>query len=49
MTKAAFPMARVEDAGMDRLVGAPEALEFVRRLAFDAPSSSFDAAFSSQE
>ena len=26
-----------EDAGMDRLVGAPEALEFVRRLAFDAP------------
>ncbi|MDT7632717.1 MAG: hypothetical protein QOI50_4647, partial [Pseudonocardiales bacterium] len=23
-----------EDAGMDRLVGAPEALEFVRRLAF---------------
>ena len=27
-----------EDAGMDRLVGAPEALEFVRRLAFDPPS-----------
>ncbi len=26
-----------EDAGMDRLLGAPEALEFVRRLAFDAP------------
>ena len=26
-----------EDAGMDRLVGAPEALEFVRRLAFDPP------------
>ena len=25
-----------EDAGMDRLVGAPEALQFVRRLAFDA-------------
>ena len=25
-----------EDAGMDRLVGAPEALEFVRRLAFDS-------------
>ena len=25
-----------EDAGMDRLVGAPEALAFVRRLAFDA-------------
>ena len=27
-----------EDAGMDRLVGAPEALEFVRRLAFDPPA-----------
>ena len=24
-----------EDAGMDRLVGAPEALAFVRRMAFD--------------
>ena len=36
-----------EDAGMDRLVGAPEALEFVRRLAFDPPTASFDAAFSS--
>ncbi|MEO9326277.1 sugar phosphate isomerase/epimerase, partial [Nocardioides sp. C4-1] len=35
-----------EDAGMDRLVGAPEALEFVRRLAFDPPSAAFDAAFS---
>ncbi len=34
-----------EDAGMDRLVGAPEALEFVRRLAFDAPEAAFDAAF----
>ena len=34
-----------EDAGMDRLVGAPEALEFVRRLAFDAPAAAFDAAF----
>jgi hypothetical protein len=28
-------------------VGAPEALEFVRRLAFDAPDAAFDAAFSS--
>ncbi len=37
-----------EDAGMDRLVGAPEALDFVRRLAFDPPAASFDAAFSSQ-
>jgi hypothetical protein len=37
-----------EDAGMDRLVGAPEALEFVRRLAFDAPDAAFDAAFSTK-
>ena len=37
-----------EDAGMDRLVGAPEALEFVRRLAFDPPTAAFDAAFSTQ-
>src|SRR6476469_6990285 len=37
-----------EDAGMDRLIGAPEALDFVRRLAFDAPTSAFDAAFSTQ-
>src|SRR3712207_3037729 len=36
-----------EDAGMDRLVGAAEAVRFVRRLAFDAPSAAFDAAFSS--
>jgi sugar phosphate isomerase/epimerase len=36
-----------EDAGMDRLVGAPEALAFVRSLAFDPPSAAFDAAFSS--
>ena len=36
-----------EDAGMDRLVGAPEALQFVRRLAFDSPDAAFDAAFSS--
>jgi sugar phosphate isomerase/epimerase len=38
-----------EDAGMDRLVGAPEALEFVRSLAFDPPSAAFDAAFASSE
>ena len=37
-----------EDAGMDRLIGAPEALEFVRRLAFDAPDAAFDAAFSTK-
>ena len=38
-----------EDAGMDRLVGAPEALELVRRLAFDAPDAAFDAAFSTSD
>ena len=37
-----------EDAGMDRLLGAPEAIEFVRRLAFDAPDAAFDAAFSTK-
>jgi sugar phosphate isomerase/epimerase len=37
-----------EDAGMDRLVGAPEALEFVKSLAFDPPAAAFDAAFSNQ-
>src|SRR6478609_271666 len=37
-----------EDAGMDRLVGAPEALAFVRSLAFDPPAAAFDAAFSNQ-
>ncbi|MGH3681128.1 MAG: sugar phosphate isomerase/epimerase family protein [Natronosporangium sp.] len=35
-----------EDAGMDRLVGAPDALAQVRRLAFDPPAAAFDAAFS---
>jgi sugar phosphate isomerase/epimerase len=34
-----------EDAGMDRLTGAPEALAYVRRLLFDPPAASFDAAF----
>ena len=33
---------------MDRLRGAPEALEFVRRFAFDQPEAAFDAAFSSR-
>ena len=37
-----------EDAGMDRLLGAPEALEFVRRNAFDPPAAAFDAAFSAR-
>ena len=35
-----------EDAGMDRLVGAPDALKFVRSRLFEAPASAFDAAFS---
>jgi len=37
-----------EDAGMDRLIGAPEALEFVRRNLFDPPSAAFDAAFAAR-
>ncbi|MDZ8200939.1 sugar phosphate isomerase/epimerase family protein [Microbacterium sp. SSW1-59] len=39
-----------EDAGMDRMVGAPEALSFVRRLTSYTPSGrAFDAAFSSSD
>jgi sugar phosphate isomerase/epimerase len=35
-----------EDAGMDRLIGAPDALAFVRELAaIEPPKTSFDAAF----
>jgi sugar phosphate isomerase/epimerase len=37
-----------EDAGMDRLAGAPASLAFLRQFAFDPPSASFDAAFSSE-
>jgi len=38
-----------EDAGMDRLDGAPEALSFVRRLSSYEPSAAaFDAAFSTK-
>lgn len=38
-----------EDAGMNRLVGAPEALGFVRKLATYEPSTAaFDAAFSTK-
>jgi len=37
-----------EDAGMDRLVGAPEALAYLRRLDFDRPTASFDAAFAQE-
>jgi sugar phosphate isomerase/epimerase len=37
-----------EDARMDRLHGAPEALEFLRRFDYPPPTASFDAAFSKQ-
>lgn len=37
-----------EDAGMDRLHGAREALGFVRSLLWERPTASFDAAFSNQ-
>jgi sugar phosphate isomerase/epimerase len=38
-----------EDAGMDRLQGAPEALAFVRELnAITPPAAAFDAAFSTR-
>ena len=35
-----------EDAGMDRLQGAAEAVTYLRHQLFDAPEMSFDAAFS---
>ena len=39
-----------EDAGMDRLVGAPDALAFIRALTrIEPPAASFDAAFSSAD
>jgi sugar phosphate isomerase/epimerase len=38
-----------EDAGMDRLRGAAEAVGFVRSLLWELPSASFDAAFSNQD
>ena len=34
---------------MDRLHGAPEAIKFVRSQLFEPPSTSFDAAFSTQD
>ena len=36
------------DAGMDLLIGAPEALAFARSLSFDPPTAAFDAAFSTR-
>jgi sugar phosphate isomerase/epimerase len=38
-----------EDAGMDRLQGAEEAVAFVRSLLWKRPLASFDAAFSKQD
>jgi sugar phosphate isomerase/epimerase len=39
-----------EDAGMDRLDGAPEGLEFIRRMNAIKPSAaSFDAAFATKD
>lgn len=37
-----------EDAGMDRLHGAAEAVEFVRSKLWKQPTASFDAAFSAR-
>jgi sugar phosphate isomerase/epimerase len=37
-----------EDAGMDRLIGGPDALAFIRKLtAIEPPAAAFDAAFTS--
>ncbi|MFC4222711.1 sugar phosphate isomerase/epimerase family protein [Lysinibacter cavernae] len=38
-----------EDAGMDRLHGASQAVEYVRSLLWKLPEGSFDAAFSHQD
>jgi sugar phosphate isomerase/epimerase len=39
-----------EDAGMDRLIGGPDALAFIRRLTqIEPPEAAFDAAFSSSD
>jgi len=38
-----------EDAGMDRLDGAPAGLAYVRSLLWDAPTGSFDDAFASKD
>lgn len=34
-----------EDAGMDRLHGAPEALEYLRRFDYPPATTAFDSAF----
>jgi sugar phosphate isomerase/epimerase len=39
-----------EDAGMDRLVGGPDALAFIRKLTqIEPPKAAFDAAFSAHD
>ena len=38
-----------EDAGMDRLTGAPQGLEFVRSLLWEVPTGSFDDAFAAKD
>jgi sugar phosphate isomerase/epimerase len=38
-----------EDAGMDRLHGAKEAIGYIRSLLWKLPTASFDAAFSNQD
>jgi hypothetical protein len=37
-----------EDAGMDRLQGAAEAVTYLRSQLFDPPAMAFDAAFATQ-
>jgi hypothetical protein len=37
-----------EDAGMNRLHGAKEAVGYIRSLLWELPTASFDAAFSNQ-
>ncbi|NHC45857.1 sugar phosphate isomerase/epimerase family protein [Motilibacter aurantiacus] len=38
-----------EDAGMDRLIGGPDALQFIKKLVqIEPPAAAFDAAFSSK-
>ena len=38
-----------EDAGMDRLHGAPEALAYIRAQLFNPPAKAFDTAFSQKD
>jgi hypothetical protein len=38
-----------EDAGMDRVHGASESADFIRRLDFEPSSAAFDAAFAKEK